>query len=33
MRVRNFLDIFVFDIWEYFWNFKNQHKDVPYLVL
>ena len=32
-RVRNFLDIIVFNIWEYFWNFMNQHKDVPDLVL
>lgn len=33
MRVWNFLDIIVFNIWEYFWNFKNQHKDVPHFVL
>jgi hypothetical protein len=33
MRVRNFLFIIIFNAWEYFWNFMNQHKDVPDLVL
>jgi len=32
MRVRNFLFIIIFNTWEY-WNFTNQHKDVPGLVL
>jgi hypothetical protein len=33
MRVRNFLDIVIFSIWEYFLNFVDQHKDAPDLVL
>jgi hypothetical protein len=33
MKSRNFLDIIIFNIREYFWKFMNQHKDVPDLVL